>query len=81
VYGHFDNKLLFISSVVIFEVGSTLCGAAPTLNALIVGRTICGVGGMGIYLGTLNMVSTLTTEAERPMYIGFTGMTWGIGTM
>ena len=51
------------------------------MNALIVARAICGIGGMGLYLGTLNMVSALTTEAERPIYLGFVGLTWGIGTV
>lgn len=75
LYGQFDNKLLFISSVVIFEAGSAVCGAALTMNALIVGRAICGIGGMSLYLGTINMVSVLTTEAERPIYLGFVGLT------
>lgn len=66
--------------MLIFEVGSALCGAAPSLDALIGGRAICGIGGMGIYLGTMNMVSALTDERERPMYLGFVGLTWGIGT-
>lgn len=35
-YGNFDNKILFLISVVVFEVGSAVCGAAPSLNALIV---------------------------------------------
>ena len=39
-YGLFDVKALFISHVTIFEAGSALCGAAPTMNALIVGRAI-----------------------------------------
>ncbi|KAK7754993.1 hypothetical protein SLS62_003077 [Diatrype stigma] len=81
LYTHFDSKILFISSVVIFEVGSAVCGAAPSLDALIGGRAICGIGGMGIYLGTINMVSALTNEQERPMYLGFVGLTWGIGTI
>ena len=73
--------MLFISSVIIFEIGSAICGAAPTINALVVGRAVCGVGGMGTYLGTMNMVSILTNEVERPMYLGFVGLTWGIGTV
>ncbi|MCJ1391057.1 hypothetical protein MMC18_003918, partial [Xylographa bjoerkii] len=81
LYGSFDNKWLFISSIIIFEVGSVVCGAAASMNGLIVARAICGVGGMGLYLGTINMVSTLTTEAERPVYLGFIGLTWGIGTI
>lgn len=80
-FSHFDGKILFVLSVVIFEVGSAICGAAPSLDALIGGRAICGIGGMGIYLGTLNMVSALTTEQERPAYLGLVGLTWGIGTI
>ena len=80
-YSCLDNKLLFVSNVVIFEVGSAVCGAAPTLEALIGGRAICGIGGMGIYLGTVSMVSALTSEQGRPIYLGFVGLTWGVGTM
>ncbi|KAL3483364.1 efflux pump antibiotic resistance protein [Aspergillus germanicus] len=81
VYSHFEHKSLFLGSVLVFEVGSTVCGAAPTLNAFIIGRAICGVGGMGIYLGVINMISALTTEVQRPMYMGLVGLTWGIGTI
>lgn len=34
-----------------FEAGSALCGGAPNMNALIVGRIWAGMGGAGIYLG------------------------------
>lgn len=50
-YGLFDVKVLTLSSVALFEVGSALCGAAPTSEALIVGRVIAGVGGAGMYMG------------------------------
>lgn len=50
-YGLFEIKYLMIASVVIFEVGSVICGAAPTMNAIIVGRVIAGLGGAGMYLG------------------------------
>lgn len=50
-YELFDVKVLLLSSIVIFEVGSAICGAAPTSEALIVGRVIAGIGGAGMYLG------------------------------
>jgi MFS family permease len=34
--------------ILIFEVGSALCGAAPTMNAMIGGRVLAGVGGAGL---------------------------------
>ncbi|CAG8961583.1 hypothetical protein HYFRA_00006117 [Hymenoscyphus fraxineus] len=77
----FDNKLLFIAGVVFFEIGSAVCGAAPNMTALIVGRVVCGIGGVGIYVGAMNLLSVLTTETERPMYLSFVGLTWGVGTV
>ena len=51
------------------------------MTALIVGRVICGLGGTGIYIGAMNLLSLLTSEAERPIYLGISGLTWGLGTM
>lgn len=53
LYCLFDAKLLYIAGSVIFEVGSALCGAAPSMNAMIVGRAIAGLGASGIYVGSL----------------------------
>ena len=50
-FGLFNIKTLMLSSIAVFEIGSALCGAAPTSNALIVGRVIAGMGGAGMYLG------------------------------
>jgi MFS family permease len=50
-YGLFNIKWLYIASIILFELGSALCGAAPTMTALIVGRVIAGIGGAGMYLG------------------------------
>lgn len=50
-YAVYDVKILFIGSILLFEVGSVLCGAAPSMNVLIVGRVLAGVGGSGVYIG------------------------------
>ena len=47
-YGLFEIKYLMISSIVLFEAGSALCGAAPNMNAMIVGRVLGGIGGAGV---------------------------------
>lgn len=51
MYGLFDSKWMYISSFIFFEAGSALCGGAPNMNALIIGRVIAGMGGSGLYLG------------------------------
>lgn len=51
LYDQFNAKTLINCSIITFEVGSALCGAAPSMNALIVGRVIAGIGGCGMYIG------------------------------
>ncbi|KAF1830183.1 MFS general substrate transporter [Decorospora gaudefroyi] len=67
IYQLYDTKCTFLISIVIFEAGSTLCGAAPTSAALIVGRAISGVGAAGI--------------RPRPMYTSFFGMAFGVSSV
>jgi hypothetical protein len=70
---------MFMVNLLLFEIGSAICGAAPNLPALIVGRVIAGVGGCGIYAGGLMYVSLLTTNHERPLYLAGIYSIWGIG--
>jgi MFS family permease len=70
---------MFIVNLILFEIGSALCGAAPNMEALIVGRVIAGVGGCGIYAGGLMYVSMLTTNHERPLYLAGIYSIWGVG--
>jgi MFS family permease len=51
LYELFEIKYLMIGSILLFEIGSAICGAAPTMNAMIVGRVIAGIGGSGMYMG------------------------------
>ncbi|KAL7942521.1 major facilitator superfamily domain-containing protein [Trichoderma barbatum] len=72
-------KYLCIGGIVLFELGSVLCGAALSMSALIVGRVIAGMGGTGMYLGDLNHISAFTTREERGTCINGTGFVWGLG--
>lgn len=81
LYTSFNMKWLFVAAVVLFEAGSALCGGAPSMSALIVGRVLAGSGGAGIYLGALNFITALTTKEERGLYITLTGFFWGVGAV
>ncbi|KAI9845953.1 MAG: hypothetical protein M1838_001502 [Thelocarpon superellum] len=78
LYGTFEIKWLIIGSIVTFEAGSALCGAAPSSNALIVGRVIAGIGGAGI---ALTYISVFTTLRERAIYNALIGLAWGTGAI
>jgi len=81
MFAQFDAKILYLINVFLFEAGSAICAASNTMNVLIFGRALCGFGGVGMYCGVMTLLSVTTTEHERPMYIGLTGITWGLGTV
>jgi len=51
------------------------------MDALIVGRVIAGIGGGGMYLGNLNLITLNTSLRERSIYMGGIGIVWGAGTI
>ncbi|KAL4921166.1 putative MFS drug efflux transporter [Aspergillus aurantiobrunneus] len=74
-YAAYNAKWLYIGCTVLFMAGSALCGAAPTMDAMIIGRAMAGAGGSGMYFGVLTQLSVNTTVSERP------AVSWGIGTV
>ncbi|KAE8423264.1 major facilitator superfamily-domain-containing protein [Aspergillus pseudocaelatus] len=81
VYGVFNVKYVYLFNIALFEIGSAVCGAAPNMTALVVGRVIAGVGGSGMYSGTLSFVAMLTSLKERPIYMAGSTVIWGIGSV
>ena len=61
-----------------FEVGSAVCGAAPTSLALIIGHAIAGIGGAGIFSGCFIIIAQNTPLRKRSLFTGFIGATFGI---
>jgi MFS transporter, DHA2 family, glioxin efflux transporter len=81
IYKYFDLKWSFLISMLIFEVGSLICGAAPNSKTLVVGRAIAGLGGAGLSVGGTCIVSLTVTPAKRPMMMGIIGMTYAIAAV
>lgn len=53
IYQRYDAKWLYIISTLAFAAASALCGAAPSMNVMIVGRVILGLSRTGTYIGVL----------------------------
>ncbi|KAF2848079.1 MFS general substrate transporter [Plenodomus tracheiphilus IPT5] len=81
VYTFFDGKWNYLIALFLFEVGSAICGAANMMDVLIFGRALAGVGGAGLYVGVLTLLSTLTNATERPLYLASIGLLWGAGSV
>lgn len=80
-FKYFDIKWTFIASLVIFEIGSLICGIAPTSAALIIGRAIAGVGAAGISVGGTSIVAFSAPPKKRPILMGFIGLTYGLASV
>ncbi|USP77299.1 efflux pump protein [Curvularia clavata] len=78
LYTLFPTKLVFLSFVFVFEVGSLICGIAPSSAVFIVGRAIAGLGVSGIFNGALTIVVASVEKSKSPMY---TGILFGVSQM
>lgn len=81
LFTRFNMKWVYIFSLALFELGSCVCGAAPNMDAIIIGRVIAGAGGAGLFLGCLNYFSAVTAPSERGFYISLIGLCWGGGSV
>ncbi|KAJ5645674.1 MFS toxin efflux pump [Penicillium longicatenatum] len=81
IYKIFNVKWSFLAAVGIFEIGSLICGVAPSSTVLIVGRAIAGIGVGGIFSGALVIISRTVPLAKRPLVFGVYGMVWGVASI
>ncbi|KAK8929657.1 hypothetical protein H634G_04030 [Metarhizium anisopliae BRIP 53293] len=81
VYKFYSTRRTFLATIVVFEVGSALCGAAPSSPAFIVGRAIAGVGAAGIWTGSMMAIIPMVPLHKRPMFQGVFGMVFGISSV
>jgi MFS family permease len=80
-YTFFSIKRVFLVAIGIFEVGSLICGVAPTSAALIVGRAIAGVGSAGVFSGAYLLIATSVPLAKRPTFNGLIGGMYGVSSV
>ncbi|KAJ5358444.1 uncharacterized protein N7496_010857 [Penicillium cataractarum] len=81
VYTFYSTKTIFLLAILIFEVGSALCGGAPNSKAFIVGRAIAGIGSAGIFSGATVIIAQIVPLAKRPIYVGLMGSTFGFSSI
>jgi len=81
IYTFFSLKWCFLGVIFVFELGSLICGVAPTSEALIVGRAIQGLGASGIFSGALIILANSVPLRQRPMYTGLIGGMFGIASV
>ncbi|KAH8787843.1 major facilitator superfamily domain-containing protein [Diaporthe sp. PMI_573] len=78
LYKYFNAKVTYIASLLVFEVGSTVCAAAPSSNVLVFGRALLGVGAAGLAQGALAIIGYSVPLDKVPMYQGIVISAMGI---
>ncbi|MFG2131633.1 DHA2 family efflux MFS transporter permease subunit [Streptomyces sp. NPDC048751] len=73
----YGRKRLFQIAIVIFLVGSALCGAAQDMAQLIGFRALQGLGGGGLLVLSMAIVGDIVPPRERGRYQGLFGAVFG----
>lgn len=67
----FSRKTIFMTSIIIFLVGSALCGAAQGMTELIAFRALQGIGAGGLMVSVMSVLAVLVPPRDRGKYTGY----------
>ncbi len=85
VYGKlgdlFGRKHLFIVALSVFIVGSATCGLAPSMDGLIAGRAVEGLGGGGLIILSQATIADIIPPRQRGKYMGVLGSVFAVSTV
>jgi EmrB/QacA subfamily drug resistance transporter len=74
----YGRKNIFLTSIVIFLVGSALSGMSQTMGQLIGFRALQGLGAGGLMVGAMAIIGDLVPPRERGRYQGFMASVMGL---
>ena len=66
----YGRKNIFLSSIVIFLIGSALSGMSQSMDQLIAFRALQGLGAGGLVVGVMSIIGELVPPRERGQYQG-----------
>src|SRR5579862_4092433 len=85
VYGKlgdmYGRKVVQQAALVVFLIGSALCGLATNLTELVVFRAVQGLGGGGLQVGAMAAIGDIVTPRERGRYQGLFGAVFGLASV
>ncbi|SHI25833.1 MFS transporter [Streptomyces sp. 3214.6] len=73
----YGRKRLFQIAIVLFLIGSALCGMAQNMPQLIAYRAVQGLGGGGLMVLSMALVGDLVPPRDRGRYQGLFGAVFG----
>lgn len=77
----YGRKRVLQVAIVLFLIGSALCGLSQTMTHLILFRAIQGLGGGGLMVTTQAIVGDIIPPRERGRYQGIFGAAFGVASV
>ena len=77
----YGRKVVLQGALVIFLIGSALCGLAQGMTELIAFRAIQGLGGGGLMVSAQAAIGDVVPPSERGRYPGLFGAVFGLSSI
>ena len=77
----YGRKVVLQAALVLFLIGSALCGLAQGMTELIAFRAIQGLGGGGLMVSAQAAIGDVVSPRERGRYMGYFGAVFGVSSV
>jgi EmrB/QacA subfamily drug resistance transporter len=77
----YGRKVVLQGALILFLIGSALCGQAQGMTELIAFRAIQGLGGGGLMVSAQAAVGDVVSPRERGRYMGLFGAVFGVASV
>jgi EmrB/QacA subfamily drug resistance transporter len=77
----YGRKVVLQGALVIFLIGSALCGLAGGMTELIAFRAIQGLGGGGLMVSAQAAIGDVVSPRERGKWVGLFGAVFGVSSV
>jgi EmrB/QacA subfamily drug resistance transporter len=77
----YGRRPVYVASLLLFLVGSLLCGQAKSMTQLVIFRAIQGLGAGGVLPLTFTMIGAMFSLEQRAKMQGVTSSIWGLSSV
>jgi len=77
----YGRKIILLWGIVVFLIGSMLCGIAANMMQLIFYRVLQGIGAAALTSTAFAIPADLFAPSERPRYMGLLGSVFGLSSV
>ncbi len=77
----FGRKKIFQFAIVLFLIGSALCGQARNMNELVIFRGLQGIGAGGLMSLSMTIVGDVVSPRQRGKYLGYFGAVFAVSSV